>query len=128
MRIEFEPAERAIWIDLLALAAKDNGHIRANEETAYPIKQLAGMLLLPEDLLSKTIDKFTEKGKLTKNSNGTLYITKWEKYTLTASHRRVLKHRALKKEESEEEDEDVTPSVTGVTQPVNQIKSNQIKS
>jgi hypothetical protein len=43
MRIEFEPIERAIWVDLLALAAKDDGYIRANEDIPYPLEQLAGI-------------------------------------------------------------------------------------
>ncbi|GAI03977.1 unnamed protein product, partial [marine sediment metagenome] len=33
VRIEFSPAERGMWVDMLSLASKDNGHIRANEET-----------------------------------------------------------------------------------------------
>jgi len=58
MRIECTIIERAIWIDLLALASKDNGFIRANEETPYLITQLAGMLVIKEDQLRNAIHKF----------------------------------------------------------------------
>lgn len=80
VRIEFNPAERGIWVDLLSLASKDDGHIRANEETPYPLKQLAGMLIIPEEELESAINKFIEKTKLTKMKDGTLYVTKWDKY------------------------------------------------
>jgi len=80
VRIECTLEERAIWIDLLSLASKDNGHIRANEETPYPIMQLSGMLVIPEDKLRGAIDKFIKIGKLKRNKNDTLYIIKWDKY------------------------------------------------
>ena len=83
MRIEFNLEERAIWIDLLALASKDDGYIRANEDIPYPIQQLAGTLIIPEDKLMAAIDKFIEKGKLIKKSNGTILVAKWEKYQLS---------------------------------------------
>jgi len=108
MRIEFEPSERAIWIDLLALAAKDDGWIRANEDTPYLITQLAGLLVYPEELFSKAIEKFIEKGKLARDDKGILKIVNWEKYCGSKDYRRVLKWRYLR-----EKEEGVTPSVTG---------------
>lgn len=86
MRIECTVEERAIWVDLLSLASKDNGFIRANEEIPYPLEQLAGMLRIPEELFIRTIEKFINlkdksgKGKLTKMKDGTLYVTTWEEY------------------------------------------------
>ena len=86
MRIECTVEERAIWVDLLSLASKDNGFIRANEEIPYPLEQLAGMLRIPEDIFIKAIEKFINlkdkdgKGKLTKMKDGTLYVTTWEDY------------------------------------------------
>jgi len=103
MRIEFEPAERAIWVDLLALAAKDDGWIRANEETPYLLTQLAGLLVYPEDLFSRAIEKFIEKGKIERDSRGILRIISWEKYCGSKEYRRKLKERHLKS---------VTPGVT----------------
>jgi len=93
MRIEFSLEERAIWIDLLALASKDDGYIRANEDIPYPLEQLAGILIIPQDKLKKAIDKFIKKGKLIKRTNGTLLVAKWEKYQLSESYMRVKKHR-----------------------------------
>ena len=80
VRIECTLEERAIWIDLLSLASKDNGHIRANEETPYPIMQLSGMLVIQEDKLTNAIEKFIKIGKLKREKNDTLYIIKWDKY------------------------------------------------
>src|SRR4030042_5560806 len=80
MRLEFNPAERALWIDLLAVAAKDDGFIRANEETPYLPKQLAGMLVYEETFFTETIEKFIEMGKMDRDENGVLYICQWEKY------------------------------------------------
>jgi len=88
MRQEFDVAERGIWWDLMSIAMKDEGFIRANEDTPYPIQQLSGMLIVPEDLLKKTIEKFIKKAKYTKLKNGTLYITNWNKYCFTDRHMR----------------------------------------
>ena len=94
MRIECTAEERGIWLDLYCIASKDNGFIRANEETPYPISQLAGMLIIPEKTLREAIEKFIElkdkdgNGKLTRTEFGTLYITKYEKYQFTDRHKR----------------------------------------
>ena len=88
VRIEFTPAERGIWVDMLSLASKDDGHIRANEETPYPLTQLAGMLIIPEKELDAAIKKFIKHKKLTKLKSGTLYVTKWEKYQFSERHKR----------------------------------------
>ena len=116
MRIEFSLEERAIWIDLLALASKDDGYIRANEETPYPIQQLAGMLLIPNSILKSAIEKFIKKRKLTRLKNGTLYITNWEKYQLSERQKRRYES---KKADTMAEKADTKS---------NQIKSNQIKT
>ena len=88
IRIECSVAERGIWVDLLSLASKDDGHIRANEETPYPLRQLSGMLLIPEDELHSAIEKFIELEKITRTETGTLYVIKWDKYQFTDRHRR----------------------------------------
>jgi hypothetical protein len=90
IRIELDPAERGIWVDMLALAAKDNGHIRANEETPYPLHQLAGMLIVDKELLEKTIEKFIELDKMERDKYGCLHIKKWEKYQFSERHQRRL--------------------------------------
>lgn len=106
VRIECTPAERGIWVDLLSLASKDNGHIRANEETPYPLQQLAGMLIIPEDQLDNAIKKFIKTEKLTKKKSGTLYITKWEKYQFSDRHKRRVKKDMSAKTAIMSEDQD----------------------
>lgn len=103
LRIEHTLEERAVWIDLLALAAKDNGYIRANEETPYPIQQLAGMLIIPEEKLCSAIEKFIETNKLEKEKNGTLHVTTWEKYQFTDRYKRMLKQDSSAKTEQSSE-------------------------
>lgn len=90
MRIEFNAEERGIWIDFLALASKDSGYIRANEDTPYPLMQLSGMLLIPEDKLERAINSFIEKKKIKKYKNKTLKIIKWEKYQFSERHQRQI--------------------------------------
>jgi len=90
IRIEFSPAERGIWVDMLSLASKDDGHIRANETTPYPIQQLAGMLIIPENILIEAIEKFIKYEKITRTKQGTLYVTKWDKYQFTDRHKRRI--------------------------------------
>ena len=51
-RIELEPDERAVWVDLLALAAKDDGWVRANNNIPYQTQQLSGLLNISLDLLN----------------------------------------------------------------------------
>ena len=90
MRIEFSLEERAIWVDFLAIASKDGGYIRANEDIAYPSEQLAGMLMIPVDKLKAAIESFIKKEKLKRLKNGTLLIVKWEKYQFSERHKRDM--------------------------------------
>ena len=99
MRIEFDVAERGVWWDLMALAMKDDGYIRANEDIPYPPQQLAGMLLIKEEFLVKTIEKFIKAGKLTRLANGTLWVTNWDKYRFTDRHIRTFKKNSSAKTE-----------------------------
>lgn len=105
MRIECTVEERAIWVDLLSLASKDDGYIRANEETPYPIEQLAGMLMVPQKTLAEAIEKFINlkdkegKGKLTRTKYGTLYITKWDKYQFSDRWKREIEKNGSAKTE-----------------------------
>jgi len=100
MRIECSIEERAIWIDLLCIAAKDEGYIRANEETPYLIQQLAGILVIEEKLLKNTIEKLIKIRKLKRLKNNTLMIAKWDKYQFSERHKRRFNNK--EKEEHEE--------------------------
>jgi len=123
MRIECSLEERAIWVDLLAIASKDDGYIRANEKTSYPLCQLAGMLMIPEDKLKQAIQRFIELDKIEEINSGIYYIKTWPKYQLSESYERVKKHR--KKISCNNE----ALQCNGKTLPISyQIISNKIKS
>jgi len=87
-RIELEPAERSVWIDLLCLAGNDDGWVRANAVVSYGMQQLAGMLVVPVELLESTIEKCIKYGKIERCLNGTLRVTSWEDYALTPRHKK----------------------------------------
>lgn len=89
-RYELDPAERSVWTDLLAFSGKDNGHIRANEGVPYPLAQLAGIFLVPEELLKRTIRKCIKYGKIEILKDKTMYLPSWNIYRLSDRHiRRV---------------------------------------
>jgi len=87
-RIELEHDERAIWIDLMALASKDDGYIRANEKTPYQDQQLAGILCCDLELLIRTKEKCVKYGKIRIDKKGIIYLINWEGYRLTPRHKR----------------------------------------
>jgi len=87
-RIELDPAERGVFIDLMALAAKDDGYVRANPNMAYLPHQLAGLLNIPIDLLNQAIEKCIQFKKITRDENGILYVSSWGNYSLSERHRR----------------------------------------
>lgn len=92
-RIELTPDERSVWVDLMVMGGKDDGYIRANEGCPYPLEQLAGLLLVPVELLERTIEKCLDKkiDKLERLPDGTLRIKSWETYELSERHYRRLK-------------------------------------
>lgn len=81
---------RAIWVDLLTISKKDDGWIRANETTPYPLEQLAGMFCVPLDLLKQTVRIALEKGKLSEPQRGIYYINSTEIYELSERHERRM--------------------------------------
>lgn len=88
-RIELKPDERAVWVDLMALGAKDNGFIRANPETPYTNQQLAGLLCISEELLVRALVQCTSTGKIKKCESGAgYYICNWSEYQLSERHKR----------------------------------------
>ena len=89
-RLELEHDERAIWIDLLVIASKDDGFIRANEDIPYLDMQLAGLLCCEVDLLKRTIENCIKYKKIETLKNGTLRIINWQAYQLTDRHKRRL--------------------------------------
>ena len=93
-RIELEPDERSVWVDLMAVAAKDHGFIRANVGVAYPPQQLSGLLCITEELLLRAIEKCIKVGKLCQCENGGgYYLPNWGEYQLSERHKRRFKEK-----------------------------------
>lgn len=88
-RIELAVEQRSIWIDLLAVASKDDGFIRANVGVPYQMTQLAGMLIVDVKLLEETIEKCIETKKLKRMKDGSLYVCNWKEYQFTDRYRRM---------------------------------------
>ena len=89
-RHELTHEERAIWVDLMALANKDDGFIRANDTTPYPTAQLAGMFTCSVDLLESTISKCLKYQKIEDRGNGIYYICNWEEYALSKRRKQQI--------------------------------------
>jgi len=89
-RWELDPGERSVFIDFLCLAAADDGFIRANPLTPYPIAYLAATLQAPAELISRTIEKCIEVGKVVRLENGILYIANWKDYQLDPRRKREV--------------------------------------
>jgi len=105
-RIELGPAERGVFVDLLAFGAKDGGFIRANEITPYPHTQLAGLLNIPVELLKTTIAKCLHFDKLQEPAPGIYLLTNWENYQFSDRYiREVNKSGILVKPASSEKTE-----------------------
>lgn len=79
---------RGIFIDLLSLSYKDDGYIRANEETPYPIELLAGKLGVSVPELKICIDLCMKYGKIKETSPGIYFIKNRASYDLSERHKR----------------------------------------
>jgi hypothetical protein len=103
-RWELDPAERSVFIDFLCLAGADDGFIRANPVTPYPLEYLSGMLQAPLELILRTIEKCIAVGKLVRLKNGVLYISNWKDYQLCPRSKRKLMEDSTDNQESREEE------------------------
>jgi uncharacterized phage protein (TIGR02220 family) len=89
-RHELTHEQRAIWTDLMAIANKDDGFIRANESTPYPYPQLSGLLCAPIELIESTIERCLSAGKLKQVEPGIFYICNWKEYQLSGRYKRLI--------------------------------------
>jgi hypothetical protein len=89
-RLELDPGERSVFVDLIMMGSKDNGYIRANETIPYPPKQLAAFLNVTEELLLSTISKCIQYGKLTDIGPGMWRIASWDNFKLSKSYKSEL--------------------------------------
>ncbi len=87
-RIELQPDERSVWLDLMVLAAKDRGFIQANSGVPYPLAQLAGLFCVSQELLERTINRCLAVGKLIENGDHTYFLPSWQEYKLSPRHKR----------------------------------------
>jgi len=117
-RIELEPDERGVFVDLICLGAKDNGYIRANEELGYLPRQLCGILNISEELLNRTIQKCVKCGKLEDKGNGIYYLKNWEKYQF--SNRTYLRL-------TDEETDEIVDEKKFKEKIINILETNNIK-
>lgn len=78
---ELEPAERAVWFGLLALAgdSPEPGKVEIAPGVAYTRQQLCQVLNIPESLLESALKKMLEHTKVEINSE-VIVILNWEQY------------------------------------------------
>lgn len=81
IRVDLDPSERSIWIDLLLLAGKSRreGYIERSKGIPYTLTELVHKLQVSDDQLLSTIRKCIAEGRIV-DIDGTLYISNWSKY------------------------------------------------
>ena len=125
-RIELEPDERGVWVDLMTLSKKDNGYIRANVGVPYLESQLSGLLNIPPELLKRTIEKCLRPkiNKLRKEKDGTLYVLSTENYKLSKRQQRRIKAKMTAEADTTAADADIEGEVADAK---NRIDKNRIE-
>jgi hypothetical protein len=83
---------RGIFADLMTLSKKDDGYIRANETTPYPLEQLAGTFYVPIEHLKATITicLHGDVAKIEERGAGIYYIKTTENYGFTDRYKRKV--------------------------------------
>jgi len=89
-RIELEPDERGVFVDLMAFSKKDDGYIRANEGVPYLEIQLCGYFNITSELLNRTIEKCIKYKKAKRLKDGTIYMLSHDVYSLSARQERRI--------------------------------------
>lgn len=81
IRFDFEPEERGVFADLLAMAAvmRTKGLISAGKGMPFPRRWIAGTLNISEDLLDRVIEKGKEVDRISEDGDGIL-IVNWKVY------------------------------------------------
>ena len=105
-RIELEPDERGVFVDLLSLSKKDSGYIRANEGVPYLESQLCGLLNIEPELYHRTVEKCIKYGKTNRLKDGTLYMTSYEIYSLSDRQERRIEREMADSEDAMSEKPD----------------------
>lgn len=105
-RSELTPDERSVWIDFLSLASTNYGEVEC-----FSRDQLAQQLLIPRELLDRSIDKFIKYGKVKRKYNKRekkeiFCIVKWDLYQADYLKKRAKKsssYKDIKRIEKQEE-------------------------
>lgn len=81
IRFDFEPDERGVFADLLAMGAvmRTKGLISAGKGMPFPRRWIAGTLNISEELLERVIQKGIEVDRLSEDGDG-IRILNWKKY------------------------------------------------
>jgi len=81
IRFDMNSAQRGVWYDLLLLAgeSRTRGKIQASEGLAYPLPYIAGLLRVPEKLLSETLAICGSEGRIQMDETG-ITIVNWSEY------------------------------------------------
>jgi hypothetical protein len=105
VRFTLDHRERAVWIDLLAMAGQSRfpGVICAGIENGplvgFPLRYIAGQVDVPEDDLKQMFAKFEAQGRISirRDERDRLIITvkNWQKYQ--ADYSKQARYRAKKK-------------------------------
>lgn len=82
IRKDLEPSERSVWADLLDLCGLSRrwGVIERSEGIPYTDEELAQMFITPLPIVTSTIEKSIAEGRLSRNGDGSLVVTNWDKY------------------------------------------------
>lgn len=96
---DLKPDERAVWIDFLCVASINLGVVEI-----YSRNQFAQQLVIPRELLDRSIEKFVKskkiKRKYKKNEKKEIFtITKWSHYQADYLTKRLKKSTTYEKEE-----------------------------
>lgn len=113
IREDMTAEERSVWYDFLLLAGncRAAGVIAANENTAMPVKRIAGILNVSEALINRCIKKFESSGRIERDLTGVIRIKNWEKYQYS-DYDRVKQWRKAHKEESQKKSDDESSEET----------------
>ena len=99
IRFDFEPDERSVFVDLLAMSGRMRvkGLICARPGNPYPHAWLAGTLNIPIDLFERALARMIATDRATEGEEG-IRITNWKKYQ--SEYERQKFYRDKKKEEA----------------------------
>jgi len=103
IRWQLEPDERGVWADLICLAGECGkaGKICDNDGKPYPLKYIANMLNISEELLLQTIDKCKKEERICQE-DGILSITNWNVYQSEYERQKKYRDKTTQEDDPEE--------------------------